>query len=93
MEHTHHVMDYIEISVVDVAAAKRFYSEAFGWSFNDYGDEYAAAVEARPKAASSRRHPTIPGVAASSSPTRAATSWVSTSPPTPDALARWPDFR
>lgn len=46
MEHTHHVMDYIEISVVDVAAAKRFYSEAFGWSFNDYGDGYAAAVEA-----------------------------------------------
>ena len=41
MEHTHHVIDYIEISVTDVASAKRFYSAAFGWSFNDYGDDYA----------------------------------------------------
>jgi predicted enzyme related to lactoylglutathione lyase len=41
MEHTHHVIDYFEISVSDVAGAKRFYSEAFGWSFNDYGDDYA----------------------------------------------------
>ena len=41
MEHTHHVMDYIEINVADLAAAKGFYSQAFGWSFNDYGHEYA----------------------------------------------------
>jgi predicted enzyme related to lactoylglutathione lyase len=41
MEHTHHVIDYFEISVGDVARAKRFYGEAFGWSFNDYGEEYA----------------------------------------------------
>src|SRR5690606_26803646 len=33
--------DYVEITVTDVAAAKRFYGEAFGWRFNDYGPDYA----------------------------------------------------
>ncbi|MBX3231471.1 MAG: VOC family protein [Labilithrix sp.] len=39
--HTHHAIDYIEITVTDVAAAKQFYGEAFGWTFNDYGPGYA----------------------------------------------------
>lgn len=39
--HTHHAIDYIELSVTDLTAAKRFYGEAFGWSFNDYGPGYA----------------------------------------------------
>ena len=38
---THHVIDYIEINVTDMAPAKQFYSDAFGWEFTDYGDEYA----------------------------------------------------
>lgn len=37
----HHTIDYIEISVSDMAEAKRFYEAAFGWKFNDYGPEYA----------------------------------------------------
>jgi predicted enzyme related to lactoylglutathione lyase len=40
-EHTHHGIDYIEITVTDVAEAKRFYGIAFGWAFNDYGPDYA----------------------------------------------------
>lgn len=32
---------YTELTVVDVAAAKTFYSAAFGWEFNDYGPGYA----------------------------------------------------
>jgi len=36
-EHTHHAIDYIEITVSDVAVAKTFYGAAFGWTFNDYG--------------------------------------------------------
>lgn len=40
-EHTHHAIDYIELSVRDLEAAKRFYAEAFGWEFNDYGPGYA----------------------------------------------------
>jgi uncharacterized protein len=39
--HIHHAIDYIEISVRDVAEAKRFYAEAFGFEFNDYGPDYA----------------------------------------------------
>ena len=38
---THHTIDYIEITVRDVAAAKRFYAAAFDWQFNDYGAEYS----------------------------------------------------
>ena len=40
MAHEHHAIDYIEITVTDVAAAKRFYGAAFGWTFNDYGPGY-----------------------------------------------------
>jgi predicted enzyme related to lactoylglutathione lyase len=42
--HVHHAIDYIEISVKDVAEAKRFYAKAFGWEFNDYGPDYAGIV-------------------------------------------------
>lgn len=37
----HHTISYIEFSVSDMAEAKRFYTQAFGWSFNDYGPDYA----------------------------------------------------
>jgi uncharacterized protein len=36
----HHTFDYIELAAPDVAAAKRFYGDAFGWSFTDYGPDY-----------------------------------------------------
>jgi uncharacterized protein len=39
--HTHHAIDYIEIAVTDLDAAKAFYSSAFGWSLVDYGPGYA----------------------------------------------------
>jgi len=39
--HVHHAIDYIELTVTDVAAAMRFYTAAFGWRFNSYGPEYA----------------------------------------------------
>jgi predicted enzyme related to lactoylglutathione lyase len=39
--HAHHAIDYLEITVTDVAEAKRFYGAAFDWQFNDYGPEYA----------------------------------------------------
>jgi len=40
-QHTHHSLDYLEITVTDMDAAKRFYAEAFDWEFNDYGPTYA----------------------------------------------------
>jgi predicted enzyme related to lactoylglutathione lyase len=41
MASTHHSIDYVELTVRDLPAAKRFYAAAFGWQFNDYGAEYA----------------------------------------------------
>jgi uncharacterized protein len=39
-------IDYIELSVKSVADAKRFYGSAVGWSFEDYGPDYASFAEA-----------------------------------------------
>jgi uncharacterized protein len=39
--HRHHAIDYVELTVTDLEQAKRFYTQAFGWRFNDYGPEYA----------------------------------------------------
>lgn len=41
---THHTIDYIELNVTDIAEAKRFFSAAFGWEFNDYGPDYAGII-------------------------------------------------
>ncbi|MCA9662174.1 MAG: VOC family protein [Myxococcales bacterium] len=38
----HHRIDYIELAAPDLGAAKAFYTETFGWSFTDWGDEYTA---------------------------------------------------
>ena len=39
--HTHHAIDYIEMAVTDMDAARAFYTAAFGWSLTDYGPEYS----------------------------------------------------
>ena len=38
-------IDYVELPGGDLIATKRFYEQAFGWSFTDYGPAYAAVVE------------------------------------------------
>ena len=40
-------IDYIEFSVKSVPEAKRFYGSAFGWSFEDYGPDYASFSDGR----------------------------------------------
>ena len=35
-------IDYVEFPGTDLAATKRFYGAAFGWTFQDYGPTYAA---------------------------------------------------
>ncbi len=42
--HVHHAIDYIELTVADMAAARSFYGAAFGWTFNEYGPEYSGIV-------------------------------------------------
>ena len=39
--HAHHAIDYVELTVPDLAAAKSFYADAFGWEFTDYGPAYS----------------------------------------------------
>lgn len=41
MSKTHHKFNYIEFPVRDMAATKAFYGTVFGWSFVDYGPDYA----------------------------------------------------
>lgn len=43
-QHTHSIplsIDYIEISVTDMQAARDFYGAAFGWAFTTYGPGYS----------------------------------------------------
>ncbi|MEA3245593.1 MAG: VOC family protein [Gemmatimonadota bacterium] len=35
-------IQYVELAVTDVPAAKEFYGKAFGWTFQDYGPTYAS---------------------------------------------------
>lgn len=38
-------INYIEFAASDLEAVKRFYREAFGWKFIDYGAEYCSFTE------------------------------------------------
>ena len=40
-------IDYVEFPVPDLAAAKSFYSTAFGWIFADYGPDYSSFSDGR----------------------------------------------
>ena len=40
-------IDYIEFTVRDVAEAKLFYGDVFGWNFEDYGPDYASFNDGR----------------------------------------------
>ena len=40
-------IDYIEFNVADIASAKRFYGEGFGWTFTDYGQDYCEFQDGR----------------------------------------------
>ena len=42
MPHRDRTINYLELTVRDVAAAKAFYAAAFGWTFADYGPDYAS---------------------------------------------------
>ena len=40
-------IDYVEFQADDLAAVKRFYSQVFGWEFEDYGPDYASFKDGR----------------------------------------------
>ena len=37
-------INFIELPAGDIAAAKNFYTQAFGWSLTDYGPTYSCTV-------------------------------------------------
>lgn len=40
-------IDYIEFGAADVPATKRFYQQAFGWTFTDYRPDYTSFDDGR----------------------------------------------
>ena len=38
----HEKMNYVEFAANNLEATKAFFSAAFGWTFQDYGDDYTA---------------------------------------------------
>ena len=42
-------IDYIEFTVSNMARTKRFYADAFGWTFTDYGPTYCEFTDGRMK--------------------------------------------
>ena len=43
--HKHEKMSYVEFPAKNIEIAKTFFSKVFGWSFVDYGSEYAAFTD------------------------------------------------
>jgi len=43
----HRRIDYIEFGARDIAATKQFYSQAFGWPFEDWGPDYISFHDGR----------------------------------------------
>lgn len=43
----HHRIDYIEFPATDLSATKTFYGDVFGWTFEDWGPEYASFNDGR----------------------------------------------
>jgi len=41
-----YTINYIELHVHEVAGAKKFYGDAFGWTFQDWGPDYASFEKA-----------------------------------------------
>ena len=42
-----HQIDNIEFNVADIARSRKFYGDAFGWTFTDYGPEYCEFTDGR----------------------------------------------
>ena len=40
-------IDYVELPARDLTAIKKFYSEAFGWTFQDFGASYCSFNDGR----------------------------------------------
>ena len=46
-QHSNFSMDYIEFPATDLEETKRFYHQAFGWDFQDWGPNYVSFHDGR----------------------------------------------
>ena len=51
-------IDYVEFQAMDLTATQRFYSQVFGWEFEDYGPDYTSFKDGRIAGGFSRGTPT-----------------------------------
>ena len=54
-------IDYLELPVGDVGAAKQFYSTVFGWTFTDYGPDYTSFSDGRLAGGFAKAEEVVPG--------------------------------
>jgi uncharacterized protein len=54
-------IDYVEFNVKDIPEARKFYGEAFGWTFTDFGPDYCEFNDGRIRGGLTTHGPTIPG--------------------------------
>ena len=54
-------INYIEFNVADIARAKAFYGEAFGWAFTDYGPAYCEFSDGNMTGGFDASGPVVPG--------------------------------
>lgn len=47
MADNHHRIDYVELNVASIPAAKEFFGRAFAWTFMDYGPDYCEFRDGR----------------------------------------------
>jgi len=59
--HEHHRIDYLEFTVRDLAEARRFYSEAFGWTFTEYAPHYVGIQGSDGEVGGMRQGEPVPG--------------------------------
>jgi predicted enzyme related to lactoylglutathione lyase len=71
------VLDYVELAVDDLGQGTAFYAKALGWTFNDYGGEYAGIQDPRNPGQE------VGGLNPSRSQTELMACWLSSGPRTP----------
>lgn len=54
-------IDNIEFNVADIARSKKFYGEAFGWTFTEYGPAYCEFTDGRLTGGLTTTGPVKPG--------------------------------
>ena len=61
MSENNHRLDYVEFTATDIPATKTFYSKVFGWTFEDYGEDYTSFHDGRMSGGFAKGQPVVKG--------------------------------